>query len=94
AGTNFGIGRNFVSSSAMAGATDRKTGTAIPSGFVNNGANNSASNTDPSDPGDWISAADAASFPTLCGSQSNSSWHGTFVTGQIAAQRNNGIGIA
>ncbi|MDN8921181.1 S8 family serine peptidase, partial [Staphylococcus aureus] len=43
---------------------------------------------------DWISAADAASFPTLCGSQSNSSWHGTFVTGQIAAQRNNGIGIA
>ncbi|WP_199031372.1 S8 family serine peptidase [Ralstonia sp. ASV6] len=94
AGTNFGIGRNFVSSSAMAGTTDPKTGATIPSGFVNNGANNSAGNTDPSDPGDWISASDAASFPTLCGSQSNSSWHGTFVAGQIAAQRNNGIGIA
>ncbi|MGM3273579.1 MprA protease, GlyGly-CTERM protein-sorting domain-containing form [Ralstonia sp. 24A2] len=94
AGTTFGTGRNFVSSSAMAGTIDPKTGTAIPSGFVNNGANNSAGNSDPSDPGDWISASDAASFPTLCGSQSNSSWHGTFVAGQIAAQRNNSIGIA
>ncbi|WP_426394798.1 S8 family serine peptidase [Ralstonia sp. R-29] len=93
AGVNFGPGYNFIRSSAMTGLTDPKTGNAIPSGFVNNGANNSAANYDPSDPGDWVSDSDAASFPTLCGSQSNSSWHGTFVAGQIAAQHNS-IGIA
>ncbi|MCJ0765764.1 S8 family peptidase [Variovorax terrae] len=51
---------------------------------------------DPSDPGDWVSAADKASQPALfsqCSVQ-NSSWHGTFITGQIAAATNNGIGIA
>ena len=93
AGVSFAPGYNFVRSSAMTGLTDPKTGTAIPTGFVNNGANNSTANYDPSDPGDWISSSDAASFPTLCGSQSNSSWHGTFVAGQIAAQHNS-IGIA
>ena len=92
-GATFGPGYNFVRSSAMTGLTDPKTGTAIPTGFVNNGANNSSANYDPSDPGDWISDADAASFPTLCGNRSNSSWHGTFVAGQIAAQHNS-IGIA
>ncbi len=93
AGVNFVPGYNFVRSGAMTGLTDPKTGTAIPTGFVNNGANNSAANYDPSDPGDWISDSEAASFPTLCGSQRNSSWHGTFVAGQIAAQHNT-IGIA
>jgi len=93
AGVSFAPGYNFVRSSAMTGLTDPKTGNAIQTGFVNNGANNSAGNYDPSDPGDWLSNSDAALFPTLCGGQSNSSWHGTFVAGQIAAQHN-GIGIA
>ncbi|WP_296229392.1 MprA protease, GlyGly-CTERM protein-sorting domain-containing form [Ralstonia sp. UBA689] len=93
-GAKFGTGYNFVSSSAMVGSTDPKTGNAITSGFVNNGANDNANNNDPSDPGDWVSSSDATSFPTLCGSQTDSSWHGTFVAGQIAAQINNGIGIA
>lgn len=93
-GLNFGTGRNFVSSSAMTGSSDPKTGNTIPSGFVNNGANNTLTNTDPSDPGDWVSSTDATSYPTFCGSSaSNSSWHGTFVAGQIGAQRNS-IGIA
>lgn len=93
-GLTFNTGYNFIKSSTFAGTVDPKTNQAIPVGFVNNGANNSAGNNDPTDPGDWLSAADAASFPTLCGGQSNSSWHGTFVAGIIAAQRNNGQGIA
>lgn len=93
-GLNFGTGRNFVSSSALTGSSDPKTGNTIPSGFVNNGANNTLTNTDPSDPGDWVSSTDATSYPTFCGSSaSNSSWHGTFVAGQIGAQHNS-IGIA
>jgi serine protease len=93
-GLNFGTGRNFVSNSALTGSSDPKTGNTIPSGFVNNGANNTLTNTDPSDPGDWVSSTDASSYPTFCGSSaSNSSWHGTFVAGQIGAQRNS-IGIA
>ena len=59
---------------------------------------------DPSDPGDWISAADVQSgnYPG-CGDYSNpgntdhhidSTWHGTRVAGIAAAQTNNGAGVA
>lgn len=44
---------------------------------------------DPADPGDWF-ANGQCEFP----GSSNSSWHGTFVAGQIAAATNNGTGIA
>ena len=48
---------------------------------------------DPSDPGDWVTGAEASS-PTFAGCfVENSSWHGTFIAGQIAAVANNGIGI-
>ena len=46
--------------------------------------------SDASDPGDWALAG-------ACGSgspASNSSWHGTHVTGTIAAVTNNGVGVA
>jgi len=49
---------------------------------------------DPSDPGDWVSAADISNglVSENCRVQS-STWHGTGVTGVLAAAQNNGIGI-
>lgn len=49
---------------------------------------------DPSDPGDWINAGDQAN-PLFAGCDvANSSWHGTFIAGQIAAATNNAQGVA
>ncbi len=92
--SRFNTGYNFVSDSAMVGVKDSQTGQAITTGFVNNGATNTAGNNDPSDPGDGLNDTYGAQFPKLCGGRSDSSWHGTFVAGQIAAQQNNGIDIA
>lgn len=48
---------------------------------------------DPSDPGDWVTAAEAnsARFP-VCDAY-DSSWHGTFIAGMIGAASNNGLGV-
>ncbi len=53
---------------------------------------------DASDPGDWLSAADLTN-PVFVGCDGgggpiNSSWHGTQVSGLIAAASNNGVGMA
>ncbi len=49
---------------------------------------------DASDPGDWVSAADVRT-PAFRGCiVEDSSWHGTFIAGQIAAVTNNLQGIA
>lgn len=49
---------------------------------------------DPSDPGDWVSASDQANaFYSSC-TLTDSSWHGTFIAGQIAALSNNASGVA
>lgn len=49
---------------------------------------------DPSDPGDWVHPADLAD-PLFAGCDlSNSTWHGTFIAGQIAAATNNAQGVA
>jgi serine protease len=51
---------------------------------------------DPTDPGDWVDAADKRSKPSAFGScdVEPSSWHGTFIAGQIAAATNNAVGMA
>ncbi len=46
---------------------------------------------DPNDEGDWHAAGECANAPDL---DKNSSWHGTFVAGAIAARTNNGKGVA
>lgn len=50
--------------------------------------------SDPSDPGDWVTAAESASGPLQGCPVGDSSWHGTHVTGTIAALTNNSIGVA
>lgn len=51
---------------------------------------------DPSDPGDWISAADRSGNPTVFGDceLSDSSWHGTVIAGLLAADTSNSKGVA
>jgi len=59
--------------------------------FANDGDGRDA---DPSDPGDWVSSADLAN-PAFGGCEvENSSWHGTVISGQIAALTDNGVGVA
>ena len=62
----------------------------VSDAFVGNDGN--ARDTDASDPGDWINAGecgpgDPAGFIA-------SSWHGTHVSGTIAARTNNALGVA
>lgn len=51
---------------------------------------------DPSDPGDWVSEADRQASPALFGGcdVSDSSWHGTVIAGLLAADTDNGTGVA
>jgi serine protease len=48
--------------------------------------------TDASDPGDWTPAGSCGTG--IPAADQNSSWHGTHVSGTIAAKANNGIGVA
>ena len=49
---------------------------------------------DPSDPGDYVTAADVGTGGCTNADIGSSSWHGTQTAGLIAAATNNGIGIA
>ncbi|BDI04962.1 hypothetical protein CATMQ487_19320 [Sphaerotilus microaerophilus] len=49
---------------------------------------------DPSDPGDWVSAAEASTGTFSGCSEASSSWHGTQTAGLVAAATNNGMGMA
>ena len=50
--------------------------------------------SDPSDPGDWITSAESASGFFVGCQVRNSSWHGTHVAGTIGAASNNSVGVA
>ena len=65
--------------------------------FVEDVANANDGNgrdADASDPGDWVTSAEASSAVFAGCDALHSSWHGTFITGQIAAASNNAAGIA
>jgi serine protease len=50
--------------------------------------------SDPHDPGDWITSSESASGPFAGCGVTNSTWHGTHVAGTIGAASNNDIGVA
>lgn len=79
---------------------DRKDGTALGTFRIANDGD--GWDPDPSDPGDWINAADQAYkdsrgnalFDTTDCPIQDSSWHGTRVMGVLGALTNNGVGVA
>ena len=82
----------FVSGYDMIGYGSSSSATSVAIANDGNGPD-----ADPSDPGDWVSQADI-NAGTLSGCTSsdigNSSWHGTRVSGLIAAASNNGTTMA
>lgn len=59
--------------------------------FANDGNGRDA---DASDPGDWVTDAEAAGATFAACEVGNSSWHGTFIAGQVGAATDNGSGVA
>ena len=73
---------------------NRTTGAALGTYLIANDGD--GWDPDPSDPGDWINAADEQNslFPATDCPISNSSWHGTRVVGVMGALTDNATGIA
>jgi serine protease len=60
--------------------------------YANDGGGRDA---DPSDPGDWVTSSEKASNPLFKDCDvTDSNWHGTIISGLIAAATNNGDGVA
>ncbi len=49
---------------------------------------------DPGDPGDWVAAEDLLNPKFADCAVEDSSWHGTFIAGMLAANTDNGVGVA
>ncbi len=76
-------GYDFISSSAL-------TSFGAPLNFVANDGN--GRDADASDPGDWVTADEERLYRNACaGAQTDSSWHGTHMSGIIAANWGNEI---
>jgi serine protease len=86
------LSANLVGGSAALSGYDFVSSDSNPTGKPLNWAANDGGgrDSDPSDPGDWITASEANTDCT----QGDSSWHGTHVSGTIAAVTNNSIGVA
>jgi serine protease len=63
--------------------------TDVPTANDGNGRDN-----DPHDPGNWITSAESASGPFAGCPVTNSTWHGTHVSGTVGARGNNSTGVA
>ncbi|MCQ8896814.1 S8 family peptidase [Limnobacter humi] len=61
---------------------------------VNTANDGDGRDANPADPGNWITSAESQSGPFAGCSVKDSSWHGTFVAGEIAANTNNSADIA
>ncbi len=61
---------------------------------IQTGNTDEGRNADASDPGDWVTSADAKMALFANCTVGNSSWHGTRVAGILGAVTNNGTGIA
>lgn len=82
----FVAGYDFISSDV--GATN-----GITLNFVSNDGD--GRDADPTDPGDWVTSAEANRYPLDCSEGAgDSSWHGSHMAGVAAATANNGAGIA
>lgn len=85
----------FLSGYDLVGYNNGGTATASQIAAANDG---NGADSDPSDPGDWVSQADidAGLLGSTCSKDdiSDSSWHGTRVSSLIAALTNNGQGMA
>jgi len=68
----------------------------MPANFVANDGD--GRDPDPSDPGDWVTAAEKALYPASCDDgapgPTESSWHGTHMAGSLGAIADNANGIA
>lgn len=65
-----------------------------PSGTYVSAGDGNGIDADPTDPGDWIDASNAAACDLGSDDYIDSSWHGAHVAGIIAGTANNGYGIA
>ncbi|NJM44160.1 MAG: S8 family serine peptidase [Brachymonas sp.] len=62
---------------------------------VDNANDGSGRDNIPADPGDWVTASEASLGGAFAGCDAaDSSWHGTFIAGQIAAATNNGSAVS
>lgn len=61
---------------------------------VETGNDGDGRDADASDPGDWVEASDLSSSTFDGCSIEDSSWHGTFIAAQVAANTNNGSRVA
>lgn len=68
----------------MIGADQDENG--VPQGTYETAGDGDGRDANPADPGDWATE-------DLCGYDENSSWHGTFIAGMIAAKSNNATSI-